>query len=347
VAGTIGSLERLGGEHTKPIDELPLLESVSKVSGRPVTFTVAQLFEDPEHWRLVLDAVTEANAAGARLHPQIIPRSVTIMTSLDAYHLFMGRPTYRKLAHLSLTERVAELRRPEVKEAILSETSAAGAPRDFSALIVELFAIALPLTFGLREPLDYEPSLDESVYAQAMARGVDPQSYMYDLLLEDEGTAFYALFGSNFVGGTLDACREMLLHPSTVTGLGDAGAHVNLISDCSAATFHLTHWARDRSRGERLPVEHVVRKLSGSNADLYGMADRGVVKPGKRADLNVIDFERLRICRPELRFDLPAGASRILQSAEGYAATLVGGAVTRRDDADTGARPGRLVRTRA
>jgi N-acyl-D-aspartate/D-glutamate deacylase len=344
VAGTIGSLERLGGEHTKPIEELPLLVDVARASGRPVTFTVAQLFEDPEHWRVVLDEVAAQNRDGVALRPQIIPRSVTIMTSLDAYHLFMGRPTYQKLAHLPLEARVAELRRAEVREAILGEVPTTGAPRDFTALIVELFAIALPLTFPLSEPLDYEPPLERSVFAEATARGIDPQAHMYDLLLEDEGRAFYALFGSNFVGGTLEACREMLLHPDTVTGLGDAGAHVNLISDCSATTFHLTHWARDRTRGERVPLELLVHKLSGANAELYGLSDRGVIAPGRRADLNILEFERLRIRRPELRFDLPAGASRILQPAEGYVATLVAGAVTRRDDADTGERPGRLVR---
>jgi N-acyl-D-amino-acid deacylase len=344
VAGTIGSLERLGGEPTKPIEELPLLDAVSRTSGRPVTFTVAQLFEDPTHWQLVLDDVARRNQEGATLRPQIIPRSVTIMTNLDAYHLFMWRPTYQKLAHLPLAERVAEMRRTEVREAILSERSVAGDPQDFSALIVELFQIALPLTFALTEPLNYEPELDESVFAQATARGIDPVAHMYDLLLADEGRAFYALFGSNFVGGSLDACHEMLSHPDTVTGLGDAGAHVNLISDCSASTFHLTHWGRDRTRGARISVEQLVRKLSATNAELYGLDDRGTVAVGKRADLNVIDFERLRILAPELRFDLPAGASRILQGAEGYEATLVDGVVARRHDADTGRRPGRLVR---
>ena len=174
--------------------------------------------------------------------------------------------------------------------------------------------------------------------------GRDPVDYMYDLLLADEGTAFYALLGSNFVNGTLDVCREMLLDPNTVTGLGDAGAHVNLISDCSASTFHLTHWGRDRTVGEQLPLELLVHKLSGGNAELYGFADRGTVAVGKRADLNVIDFERLRICPPVLRHDLPTGVSRILQPAEGYLATLVNGEATRRHDADTGARSGRLVR---
>ena len=344
VAGTIGSRDRLGGERAKPLDEMPLLVAAARASGRPVTFTVAQLFEDPDHWRLVLAAAAEANRAGAALRPQVIPRSVTIMTSLDTYHLFMGRPGYRAVAHLPLAERVAHLRRPEVKRAILAEQSTAGDAADFSELVVELFLPALPVTFPLRDPVDYEPSFDDSVWATAMARGIDPVEYMYDLLLEDDGTAFYALLGSNFVNGTLDVCREMLLDPNTVTGLGDAGAHVNLISDCSASTFHLTHWARDRTVGEKLPVELLVHKLSGANADLYGFDDRGAVAVGKRADVNVIDLEHLRILPPVLRHDLPTGVSRILQPAEGYLATLVAGQVTRRHDADTGVRSGRLLR---
>ena len=344
VAGTIGSLDRLGGERAKPLDEIPLLVAAARASGRPVTFTVAQLFEDPDHWRLVLDAAAEANRAGAQLRPQVIPRSVTIMTSLDTYHLFMGRPGYRAVAHLPLAERVAHLRRPEVKRAILAEQTTAGDAADFSELVVELFLPALPVTFPLRDPVDYEPTFDDSVWATALARGIDPVEYMYDLLLEDDGHAFYALLGSNFVNGTLDVCRDMLLDPFTVTGLGDAGAHVNLISDCSASTFHLTHWARDRTAGEKLPVELLVHKLSGANAALYGFDARGTVAEGKRADLNVIDLENLRILPPVLCHDLPTGVSRILQPAEGYLATLVAGEVTRRNDADTGARSGRLVR---
>ncbi|MGH9017100.1 MAG: N-acyl-D-amino-acid deacylase family protein [Acidimicrobiales bacterium] len=342
-AGTIGQLGRLGGERAKPVEEVPLLAAVSRRTGRPVTFTVAQLFEDPGHWRLVLDACAAANADGAFLRPQIMPRSVTIMTNLDTYHLFMGRPTYRKIADLPLAARVAEMRRPEVRRAILDEPDHHD-PGDFSALIVALFRPALPLTFALTDPVDYEPRFDESVYARAMAAGLDPVEAMYDRLLEDEGRAFYALLGSNFVNGTLDVCRDMLLDPYSVTGLGDAGAHVNLISDCSASTFHLTHWARDRSRGERLPVELLVHKLSGANADLYGFGDRGTLSVGMRADVNVIDLDRLRIRPPELRHDLPTGVSRILQGADGYEATLVAGTVTRRHDADTGERPGRLLR---
>jgi N-acyl-D-aspartate/D-glutamate deacylase len=343
-AGTIGSLDRLGGERSRLIDEVPLLEQVALASGRPVTFTVAQLFEDPDHWRLVLDAATEANRAGAELRPQVIPRSVTFMSSLDTYHMFMTRPTYAKIAHLPLTERVAEMRRSEVREAILAENDPPGDASDFTSMIVGLFNLVTPIMFPIRQPVEYEPDLDQSVYARATAAGIAPAEYMYDLLLEDEGKAFYSMLGSNFVGGTLEACREMMLDPHTVTGLGDAGAHVNLISDCSASTFHLTHWARDRSRGEKLPLELLVHKLTGNNAELYGFTDRGVVTPGRRADLNVIDFDSLSIRTPELRHDLPTGASRILQGADGYLATLVNGVVTRRSDADTGARPGYLVR---
>jgi N-acyl-D-aspartate/D-glutamate deacylase len=344
VAGTIGELKALGTERAKPVEEVPLLEAVAHASGRPVTFTTAQLFEDPDHWRLVLDAAAEANAGGAQLRPQIIPRSVTIMTSLDTYHLFMERPSYRKIADLPLAERVAEMRRPEVREAILAESDPTDAPDGFSNAVARLFTPALVLTFSLAEPVNYEPTMDQSVWAQAQALGIDPVEHMYDLLLEDDGKAFYALLGSNFVGGNLEACREMLLDPNTVTGLGDAGAHVNLISDCSASTFHLTHWARDRTAGEKLPIELLVHKLSGANAELYGFDDRGTVTPGKRADLNVIDLDRLTIRAPEVLHDLPTGASRIMQAAEGYVATLVNGVVTRDHDRDTGERPGRLAR---
>jgi len=343
MAGTIGTLGG-AGDTTTLLDEMPVLEAVANASGRPVTFTVAQLFEDPEHWRAVLDAVDAANRDGAHLRPQIMPRSVTIMTSLDAYHLFQARPTYRALAHLPLAERVAEMRRPEVRAAILSERNISLRGLNFSETVVNLFAGALALTFPLSDPIDYEPRFEESVLARATAAGVDPYEYMYDLLLADDGHAFYAVLGSNFVNGSLDVCREMLLDPNTVTGLGDAGAHAKFISDCSATTFHLTHWGRDRHRGETLPVEFLVQKLSATNATLYGFDDRGTIEVGKRADLNLIDFDALRICPPVVRHDLPTGASRILQAAEGYVATFVNGTAIRRNGLDTGNRPGRLVR---
>ena len=345
VSGTLGNLEAIGGDHASMVDEVAHLRRFAEISGRPVTFTLAQLFDDPDGWRTVMDMSRESTAAGAVLRPQIMPRSVTLMTSLDTYHLFMFRPTYLGLKDLPLAERVVQMRRPEIRDAILTETDKLeGQPRGASSLML-LFSSALPVTFPLTEPINYEPSFDDSVFMKAMGAGVEPQAYMYDLLLEQDGKAFYAALGSNFAGGNLEVCREMLLDPNTVTGLSDAGAHVNLISDCSASTFHLTHWARDRTAGEKLPLELLVRKQSAANAELYGFTDRGTIEVGKRADINVIDFDNLRIKAPEVRFDLPAGASRILQGAEGYLATLVNGAVTRRYDTDTGQRPGRLARS--
>ena len=212
--------------------------------------------------------------------------------------------------------------------------------------VVGLYARALNATFPLTFPIDYEPERSASVVGRARALGVSAESLMYDLLLEDEGRAFYAVFGSNFAKANLDASMTMLMHPDSVTGLSDAGAHVNFICDCSMPTFHLTHWVRDRSRGPRLPLELVVHKLTKNNADLYGMTDRGSVEVGKRADINVIDLENLTIQAPYVRHDLPAGGSRILQPSTGYAATLVNGVVVRLNDEDTGERPGRLVRSR-
>lgn len=339
LAGTIGALPSLGGERAKPLEELSLLADVSHRSGRPCTFTVAQLFEDPDHWRLVLDACHDINAGGARLHPQVISRSVTIMSNLDTYHLFEGRPTYEGLAHLPVAARAAEMRRPEIRAAILGETRARGGKGQFAGL----FALSLGITFPLVAPVRYEPERSESIAGRAAALGIDAEAHMYDLLTEGDGTRFFVLLGSNFIGGTLDACREMLLDPYTVSGLGDAGAHVNFISDCSAQTFQLAHWGRDRPEG-RLPIELLVHKQSGANADLYGLGDRGRVAVGRRADLNVIDLDRLQILEPELRADLPTGAKRILQGATGYVATTVAGTVTRDHDTDTGERPGRLVR---
>jgi N-acyl-D-amino-acid deacylase len=347
-AGTVGFLAELGGERAKPVDEVALFADISRRSGRPITFTTIQTADYPDHWREVLEAVTVENAHGARLHPQVAPRAVTVMTSLDAYHLFMRKPTYlRDLAHLPVAERARRMRDPEVKAAILSERSVRLDATGAMASVVGVYARALDATFPLTFPIDYEPERSASVGHRARSMGVSPESLMYDLLLADDGRAFCAIFGANFTRAILDPCREMLLHPDSVTGLSDSGAHVSFICDASMQTFHLTHWVRDRVRGERLPLEHVVHKLSAANARLYGLDDRGTLAVGKRADVNVIDLDGLTIHAPILRRDLPAGGARVLQLATGYRATLVNGALTREGDADTGERPGRLVRSRA
>jgi N-acyl-D-aspartate/D-glutamate deacylase len=324
--------------------DLDMFASLSIEARRPLTFSTFQASREAGVFRRVLDGTAEWNARGAQLRPQIIPRAVTFMTSLATYHPFMSRPSYKALAHLPLDQRAAEMRRPEVRERILGETDVFEGG-DIGVLIGAGLARADARMFALTLPVDYEPSPDDSIKRRAAALGVESLVLIYDIMTDGDGSTFLALLGNNFAEGTLEPCREMLLDPYTVSGLSDAGAHVQMISDCSSSTFHLTHWVRDRTQGERVPLELVVHKLSGAPCAMYGFDDRGVVEVGRRADLNVIDFDNLTIQAPYTKADLPTGASRILQPSTGYLATIVDGTVVRRDDSDTGARPGRLVRS--
>jgi N-acyl-D-aspartate/D-glutamate deacylase len=342
-ASAIG--ETAGPEQAPVLDEVAMLARLSRAFDLRVTFTTLQIGSTPQLWRSILSAAGEENRRGAQLAPMIAPRGGTVLTTLRGYHLFMARPTFLRLAHLPFQELVAELRRPEVKAAILSETDVvherAGSRQN---VMPPFFARALPLAFRLSDPLDYEPTLDQSFAALAAASGVDQFEYVYDFLLEDEGHAVGVYLGANYAEGNLDACREMLLDPYTVSGLSDAGAHVKFICDMTVPTFHLTHWARDRHRGERLPIETVVAKATSVPARLFGLHDRGTLEVGKRADLNIVDLEHLRIERPVLRQDLPAGGLRFVQPSTGYLATFVNGVQTRSADQDTGERPGRVAR---
>ena len=219
-----------------------------------------------------------------------------MMTSLGTYHPFQSRPTYRKLADLPLAERAAEMRRPEVREQILADPDEISG--GLGALLAVMLGRGVGRMFSMAAPVDYEPDPSSSVKAQAKALGKEPLDHLYDLLTEGDGSTFYAILGSNFGDGTLEPCREMLLDPHTVSGLSDAGAHVTMISDCSTSTFHLTHWVRDRHKGDRVPLELAVHKLTGAPAGMYGFTDRGVLAEGTRADLNVIDLDNLTIQAP-------------------------------------------------
>lgn len=331
-------------EYSNPLAEATFFGELSKRTGVPVTFTTAQVPGDPGYWRDVLSYTAAANMDGARLRPQIAARAATILHGLAGYHMFTHRPTYQAIAHLDLSARVAEMRKPEIRQAILSETDM---PMSVPVQIInDIFRRALvePTLFPMGTPVDYEPAADASVAARINRCGRSPEAVVYDTLLEDDGCAFYMNLSANYVDGNLDAVGEMIRDPATIIGLGDAGAHVTFICDASNTTFALSHWARRRSRGPQLPIEAVVAKLTSVNADLYGLRDRGRIAVGMRADVNVIDLDRLAVMPPRMVYDLPSGGGRLVQDATGYVATFVAGEMTRRNDADTGRRPGRILR---
>jgi N-acyl-D-aspartate/D-glutamate deacylase len=345
-SGTVGKLEGLGGERFSPLEELGLMDRMSREGGRPVTFTLVQSPDySPDMFREMLATTLEMNAAGSQLFPQVSSRPIGLATGLSGYHAFLRRPTYMRLAALPLADRVREMAKPEVKAAILAEPDEAVAEPGSMANLFVLFQTAAPIIYPLADPVDYEPQMSDCLGARAGVTGDDIMSVMYDFLLEQDGRAMGALMGGPDVNAAQDVVREMLTHPATVTGLSDAGAHVTLICDASMPTTQLTFWARDRQRGEQIPLEYLVAKQTSRNAALYGFADRGTLAPGLRADINVIDFEGLSVAPPKAFHDLPAGGTRLIQPVRGYLATMVNGVVTRRHDADTGARPGRLVRS--
>jgi N-acyl-D-amino-acid deacylase len=327
-------------------DEIAMFGRVSRRTGLLFTYTTAQTNSSPTMWRDALAWSAAENQAGASLRPQIGPRGVGTITSLDAYHIFMGRPSYERIAGLPLPERVREMRRPEVRAAILSESQIKDGQRPGAKFNVlpGIFESALASTYVLRDPIDYEPPQSESIAAQAAAAGRSAMDLMYDVLLEDDGLSVCYIPNLNYADGNLDACYDMLRDPNTVMGLSDAGAHVNYVCDMSNSTFLLTHWARDRARGPRLPLEDAVARGTGDCARAWGLTDRGRLEVGLRADINVIDFDNLKILRPEVRHDLPAGGRRFLQLADGYVATIVAGEVIRSNGKDTGCRPGRLLK---
>jgi N-acyl-D-aspartate/D-glutamate deacylase len=344
-SSTLGSGEALGGEPHDLMSEVELMGRLSKASGRPLTFTLFQVEEWRTRWHEVLDRVTALNAEGADVHPQIGARPTGIVISLSTYHSFMRRPTYLKLRELPMAERLAELRKPEVKAAILSEQSV---PHELPGTMENGVAFAelnFEQTFDLAEAKDYEPTPEKSFAAKAAAAGLDPWEYLYDFLVAGDGEDFAVMYFTNYPDHNMDAVHDMHLHPATVTGLSDAGAHVSVIFDAVAPTYNLTHWVRDRSRGPRLPLELVVHRQTLKNAELFGFHDRGSLEIGKRADVNVIDFDGLQLGDLKVHRDLPAGGIRLLQPATGYVGTWVNGVRTRDHDADTGARPGRLLRS--
>lgn len=322
--------------------ELAWMERLSAETGRPVSFALLQSDFDPTQWRRLLDATDAAAARGAWLAPQVAGRPTGLLLGLESsFHPFAFHPTYRELAALPLAERVRKLRDPAIRARVLSEKPEGVLP------IVAFIAGSFHKLFPLGDPPDYEPAPERSVKAMAERAGVRPDEVAYDLLLERDGRELLYFPLLNYANFDFEPIREMLLHPRTVLGLSDGGAHCGIICDASMPTFMLTHWTRDRKRGEKLPLEAVVAGQTRRTAELYGMTDRGCLAPGMLADVNVIDYDALRLSPPRMVFDLPASGRRLVQSAAGYVATLKCGEPIFAAGEPTGALPGKLVRGRA
>ncbi|MFB1295986.1 amidohydrolase family protein [Mycobacterium sp. pW049] len=313
---------------------------VASEVGLPVTFTLAIGNAGPPIHLDALRMVEKANSDGGDVTGQIFPRPIGLVLGLDlSGNPFVMYPSYREIADLPLADRVAEMRKPEVRERILSDQPASdGHPLMFAAQ-------AWDYMYPLGDPPNYEPAPEDSIGARARARGVSPLAEAYDRLLDDDGHAMLLVTLANFRDGSLDTVAELIRRDDVVLGLGDGGAHYGMICDASFPTYMLTHWVRDRESG-RLSVPEVIRELTSVPARVAGLADRGRIAVGYKADLNVIDTEALRLHKPVVVSDLPAGGRRLDQTAEGYVATIVSGEVIAENGVPTDARPGALIRGR-
>ena len=309
-------------------------------TGRTITFALAQSPIQPLAWRETLARIGELAPTGLKIVPQVACRPTGLLYGLQSsLHPLITHPTYRdELADLPHDARVARMRDPEVRARLLAEEPSTPNP------IARVLMTNWSQMFPLGDPPDYEPLPETSVAAVAARQGRRPEEVAYEWILERDGRQFLFAPLASYVDGNFDALREMMLDPNTVLGLSDGGAHCGLICDASMPTFLLTHWARDRRRGERIALEQAVHLQTGRTASVYGFGDRGTIEPGKKADLNLVDLDALRLHAPEMVFDLPASGRRLIQKVDGYRATVVSGEVTFENGEPTGTRPGRLVR---
>jgi N-acyl-D-amino-acid deacylase len=318
--------------------ELEWMSKLGKETGLPVSFACLQSPVDGDQWKRLLEIVDRDTAEGGSLTPQVAQRPAGLLFGFDStFHPFRLKPSFHALVDVSSEERLEALGRPETRQALIDEESVVG---DMPAL-THMIASGWSMMFPLGDPPDYEPSPEDSVAARAEAAGVSPAEYAYDTMLAGD-LLYMPLIG--YSNGNLDAIRTMMSHEKAVFGLSDGGAHCGLICDASMPTFLLTYWARDRVKGERFPIEWIVEQQTRRTAELYGMRDRGVVAPGMKADLNVIDYEALHIHGPEMVWDLPGAGKRLIQAIDGYRYTIKSGEVTYDEGKPTGALPGKLVR---
>ena len=326
-----------GEDIIAPEKELAWMRRVAEETNSPVSYLLIQNDQAPDLWRKLLDLTGEAVDAGVPIRPQVGARPTGVLMGLQNFHPFRARAAYLPLAELPIDAKVQRMREPGVRRAILDGRDLAQLP--------SFLGMGRDRIFPLGNPPDYEPGPDQSIDAMARRAGVDADEMLYDQLLEADGRELLYRPLLGYSNGNFDPIYDMLMHPATALGLSDGGAHCGVICDASMPTTMLTHWARDRSRGQRLTMEAAVRKMTSDTAALFGFSDRGVLKVGMKADVNVIDHANLTLHRPEMVFDLPAGARRLVQKASGYVATIVSGQIIRRNDRPTGAMPGKLVRS--
>ncbi len=323
-----------------PIKEWPWMRELAALTGQPVSVNLNQPDQASEVWRDVLRLLDEAHADGLPIYAQVAGRTIGILYCLHgSVHPLLFHPAYGEVAHLPMPERLAALADPERRRRIVHDVPDDGGL--FAKVVLDNLHRIWPVADG---DIDYEPTAEQSVAAVAARAGVPPMQLVLDQLTAHEGNGMlYAPF-FNYAYGDLSMTYEATRHPHTRMGLSDAGAHCGAICDGGTPTFMLTHWTRDRSRGPKLDLPYVVHRQTRQTASLYGLTDRGLVAPGLRADLNVIDYDGLRFGPPRMAFDLPANGRRLVQKADGYRATFVAGVQTVADDEFTGELPGRLIR---
>ena len=319
-------------------EEFGLLRRLVERSGLPLTLTLLQKNSHPDEWRQLLERISAANSDGHRITGQVRGRPTSTLLGFElSENPFLGCESWRELAPLDMEARVARLRDPSFRARMIGEPGGSAAQikrfRDWDYI------------FPLGDPPNYEPEPDQCIAAQAARLAVTPEALAYDMMMEGDGRTILYHPMTNYTGGDMAPVLDMLRHPHTVIGLGDGGAHVGIMCDATDMVHALTHWTRDRTRGERLAIPDIVRRLTLANAREMGLADRGAIAVGMKADINVVDYDRLQLQVPEVRYDLPAGGKRLLQRSVGFDATVVAGVPIWRDGEPTGALPGRLLRS--
>ncbi|MGH0036439.1 MAG: N-acyl-D-amino-acid deacylase family protein [Myxococcota bacterium] len=351
VLGELGKgVFQMSVTHREVPNEMGWMKKLARETGRMVTFNLQQIDESPELYREGLRLLDEARAEGiSNLRGQFSGRPVGVLMGWEtSVHPFIGHPEYRSLSKLDPEARRSELRKPEVRERLVAGGAIRtdGLPEDapIPPIFLQFLVASTHKMFALGGGHDYEPDPATSIKSRAAASGRSEAELVYDAMMEEDGRAmlYFPLFG--YAQGSFDAILETMKHPQTGLSLADGGAHCGAICDASTPTYMLMHWVRDRTRGERLPLEFVVRRQTLDTATQYGLRDRGVLAPGMKADVNVIDLPHLDLTAPEMRYDLPAGGRRLFQGARGYRATLVSGVPVFENGEATGALPGRLVR---